>query len=45
VVVLRLLEDVQDHLQEDDGRQDLLLRLVATRRVVVRLREHLGKQL
>jgi hypothetical protein len=43
VVVLRLLDDVQDHLVEADTRPDLLLRLVATRRVLNRLRGHLGK--
>lgn len=39
VVVLRLLDDVHDHLADEDHRQDLLLRLVATRRVVRRLRD------
>jgi hypothetical protein len=42
VVVLRLLDDVGDHLANDADRGDLLLRLIATRRVIHRLRDHLG---
>lgn len=42
-VVVRLLDDLEDHLRDDDERRDLLLRLFATRRVAWRLRDHLAK--
>lgn len=42
-VVLRILDDVGDRLRDTPDHDDLLLRLAATRSVLLRLREHLAK--
>jgi hypothetical protein len=43
VVVLRLLSDVANRLRDDGDHDDLLLRMAATRSVLLRLRERLAK--